>query len=89
MAKSGGSTGKWRRIDGRSPGAASGKECERRTTLPSLHREFQAALGWTNSHLHEFIINSERCAEPDLERTDELKQRNERRVRRRLRSGAV
>lgn len=25
--------------------------------LPALHRVFQAALGWTNSHLHEFVIN--------------------------------
>jgi hypothetical protein len=33
--------------------------------LPKLHRVFQATLGWTNSHLHEFVINSVRYSEPD------------------------
>ena len=40
--------------------------------LPALHRVFQAALGWTNSHLHEFIINGERYAEPNPEWIDEM-----------------
>jgi len=50
-------------------------------TLPPLHRVFQVVLGWSNSHLHEFIINGERYADPDLEWKDELQQRDERRVR--------
>ena len=49
--------------------------------LPALHHMFQAALGWTNSHLHEFIINGNRYAEPNPEWADEMKQRDERRVR--------
>jgi hypothetical protein len=48
--------------------------------LPALHRVFQAALGWTDSHLHEFVINGQRYAEPDPELSDELKQVNERGV---------
>jgi hypothetical protein len=48
--------------------------------LPALHRVFQAALGWTNSHLHEFVINGVHYAEPDPEWNDELKQVNERDV---------
>jgi hypothetical protein len=34
-------------------------------TLPILHRVFQAAIGWTNSHLHEFVIGGVRYCEPD------------------------
>lgn len=48
--------------------------------LPALHHVFQAALGWTNSHLHEFIINGQRNAEPNPEWIEEMKQRDERRV---------
>ena len=48
--------------------------------LQALHRVFQAALGWTNSHLHEFNINGVRYAEPDPEWSDELKQVSERGV---------
>jgi Plasmid pRiA4b ORF-3-like protein len=29
-------------------------------TLPKLNQVFQAALGWTNSHLHEFVIGGVR-----------------------------
>jgi hypothetical protein len=35
--------------------------------LPRLHRVFQAAIGWTSSHLHEFVINGVRYVEPDPE----------------------
>ncbi|MGH8864135.1 MAG: plasmid pRiA4b ORF-3 family protein, partial [Burkholderiales bacterium] len=48
--------------------------------LPALHRVFQAALGWTDSHLHEFIINGRRYAEPNPDWNEELKQQDERRV---------
>ena len=34
-------------------------------TLPRLHRVLQAGMGWTNSHLHEFVINGVRYGEPD------------------------
>ena len=48
--------------------------------LPALHLVFQAALGWTNSHLHEFNIGNVRYAEPNPDWEDELQQRDERRV---------
>ncbi|MGH8865514.1 MAG: plasmid pRiA4b ORF-3 family protein [Burkholderiales bacterium] len=48
--------------------------------LPSLHRVFQTALGWTDSHLHEFIINGRRYAAPNPDWNEELKQQNERSV---------
>jgi Plasmid pRiA4b ORF-3-like protein len=40
--------------------------------LPKLHRVFQAALGWTNSHLHEFVIDGVRYSEPDPDFDEEL-----------------
>jgi hypothetical protein len=49
-------------------------------TLPKLHRVFQAALGWTNSHLHEFVINGRHYAEPNPDWAEELAQTDERRV---------
>lgn len=49
-------------------------------TLPKLHRVFQTALGWTNSHLHEFVISGVHYAEPDPEWAEELAQKDERRV---------
>lgn len=48
--------------------------------LSALHRVFQAALDWTDSHLHEFVINGVRYAEPDPEWSNELKQVSERGV---------
>jgi hypothetical protein len=33
--------------------------------LPQLHRVFQTALGWTNSHLHEFFIRGVRYGDLD------------------------
>jgi hypothetical protein len=35
-------------------------------TLDKLHEHIQTAMGWTNSHLHEFKIHGERYADPDL-----------------------
>jgi Plasmid pRiA4b ORF-3-like protein len=49
-------------------------------TLPALHRVLQACMGWTNSHLHEFVIGGVRYAEPDPEAFAELQQIDERRV---------
>lgn len=35
-------------------------------TLDKLHEHIQTAMGWTNSHLHEFQINGERHGDPEL-----------------------
>jgi hypothetical protein len=42
--------------------------------LPKLHRVFQAALGWTNSHLHEFVIGGVRYSDPDPDMDEDLQQ---------------
>ena len=34
-------------------------------TLAQLHHVIQAAMGWRNSHLHEFIIDEQRYGDPD------------------------
>lgn len=39
----------------------------RSTTLPELHDVLQAALGWTNSHLHQFVAGELRYGVPDLD----------------------
>jgi hypothetical protein len=39
----------WRRI-----------ELSCRTTLKQLHRILQIAMGWSDSHLHEFVVNGQR-----------------------------
>ena len=44
----------WRRIQV--------KQC----TLDKLHQHIQLAMGWTNSHLHQFKINGERYGDPEL-----------------------
>lgn len=46
--------------------------------LPRLHRVFQTALGWTNSHLHEFVIAGVRYSEPDPDFDEELHHVDER-----------
>ena len=48
--------------------------------LPKLHQVFQTALGWTNSHLHEFVIGGVRYSEPDPDFDDELGHVDERGV---------
>jgi hypothetical protein len=48
--------------------------------LSQLHRVFQAALGWTNSHLHEFVINGVRYCEPDQDFEEEIQHVDERNV---------
>lgn len=44
-------------------------------SLRKLHDVFQAAMGWTNSHLHEFIVGTERFGrtEPRAEPPPELR----------------
>lgn len=49
-------------------------------TLPKLDRVIQTALGWTNSHLHEFVINGTHYAVLDPEWVDDLPHVDERRV---------
>jgi hypothetical protein len=48
--------------------------------LPKLDRVIQTAFGWTNSHLHQFIIGGIHYAFPDPDFADELKQVDEMRV---------
>lgn len=35
-------------------------------TLDQLHEQIQTAMGWTNSHLHQFEINGTRYGDPEL-----------------------
>ncbi|MGE3287022.1 MAG: plasmid pRiA4b ORF-3 family protein [Pseudonocardia sp.] len=39
------------------------------TTLPELHELLQAALGWTNSHLHQFVVDDDVYGPPDPDLT--------------------
>ena len=36
-------------------------------TLAKLHEVIQAAIGWTNSHLHEFIVGENSYSDPEFE----------------------
>jgi hypothetical protein len=36
-------------------------------TLPALHNILQAAMGWTDSHLHQFIVRNVMYSDPDFE----------------------
>ena len=33
--------------------------------LPELHDIIQTVMGWSNSHLHEFVINNKSYGKPD------------------------
>jgi hypothetical protein len=35
-------------------------------SLDKLHEHIQTAMGWTNSHLHQFMINGARYGDPEL-----------------------
>jgi hypothetical protein len=35
-------------------------------TLDQLHRHIQCAMGWTNSHLHQFVVDRRIYGDPDL-----------------------
>jgi Plasmid pRiA4b ORF-3-like protein len=48
--------------------------------LPKLDRVIQTAMGWTNSHLHEFIIGGVEYAYPDPDGAEELGHVDETRV---------
>jgi hypothetical protein len=58
----------WRRIQVRSS-----------TALPRLHYTIQLAMGWTDSHLHQFIIGGVAYCMTDPEFEDDM--RSERRVK--------
>ncbi|MEW6402818.1 MAG: hypothetical protein AB1649_13530 [Chloroflexota bacterium] len=47
-------------------------------SLHRLHTILQIVMGWTNSHLHQFIIDDELYGEPETSRT----RRNGGRIRR-------
>jgi hypothetical protein len=40
-------------------------ELSSQTTLRQFHRILQIAMGWTNSHLHEFLVGRQRYGVPD------------------------
>jgi hypothetical protein len=42
------------------------------TTLPRLHDTIQVAMGWTDSHLHEFIIGGVEYGLPDPDFGDDM-----------------
>lgn len=50
------------------------------TTLAKVHRILQAALGWTESHLHQFVIGETVYGDPDL-LTDDPPQASTRKTR--------
>lgn len=58
----------WRRIQVRAS-----------TTLPRLHDTIQVAMGWTDSHLHQFVINGVEYGEPDPDFGDDM--RSEQRIK--------
>jgi hypothetical protein len=48
--------------------------------LPKLHKVFQTAMGWTDSHLHEFIVGGVRYSDPDPDIAEELEHVDEKNV---------
>ncbi len=57
----------WRRIQVRGD-----------TTLAELHRILQCTLGWTDTHLHQFIIQGEQYGASDENQGESRKTRDER-----------
>lgn len=51
------------------------------TSLSRLHDILQIAMGWTDSHLHEFVIRDARYGYPDMEWDPLERPQDERRVR--------
>jgi len=49
------------------------------TTLSKLHTILQTVMGWTDSHLHHFIINDEFYGEPDDDEYSDIETKNEKR----------
>jgi len=53
------------------PDLATAAGAERCQSFRVLHAVIQVAMGWTNSHLHQFIIKDVICSDPAFE-LDEL-----------------
>jgi hypothetical protein len=51
------------------------------TTLSKLHDILQTVMGWTNSHLHHFIINEEFYGEPSDDEFGDMGTKNEARFK--------
>lgn len=52
------------------------------TTLHRLHWIIQVSMGWTNSHLHQFIVDEQYYSQPDFGLADEgLEVKNEKTAR--------
>jgi len=51
------------------------------TKLGKLHHILQDVMGWTNSHMHAFVIGDNTYGEPDLDPTGDLEMENESNVR--------
>jgi hypothetical protein len=49
-------------------------------TLARLHPVLQEAMGWTNSHLHQFVLRDRRFSDPRFDDTGELEFEDERKV---------
>lgn len=49
-------------------------------SLHTLHHVLQAAMGWTDAHLHEFSINGKRYSLPDPEDDLDLQPLDERKI---------
>src|SRR5713226_5038670 len=60
----------WRRVQVRSD-----------ITLAKLHRILQRVMGWEDTHLHEFVIQSEHYGVPDQDDGEPAKTRDERKYR--------
>jgi hypothetical protein len=60
----------WRRI-----------EVPANTSLSRLHAILQTAMGWTDAHLHSFVIRDTRYGDPDMEGDPLDQPKDERRVR--------
>ncbi len=60
----------WRRIQVRGD-----------TTLAELHRILQCTLGWTDTHLHQFIIRGEHYGVPDEDNSEARKTSDERKYK--------
>ena len=41
-------------------------------TLPELHNVFQVTMGWTDTHLHQFVVGKKCYGEPDPDFEDSL-----------------
>jgi hypothetical protein len=50
-------------------------------TLARMHRIIQVAMGWHNSHLHQFVVGETRYGVPEFDEFSELDLKDERKAR--------